>query len=309
MSPMIGVGSNGVNMGMNMTLGSVNSRETPVFHLVKPIDEHIPGSHGGGSTKNSQEQRDHRTHKAIPEIFLTRLLSTKGTIQKFVDDFFDAVFTVTDALPPSIKWLFDLLDEAAKRHNILDPEVVHAWKSNSYPLRFWINFIKNPDFIFDVEKSSTVEASLGVVMQTLMDSCATSEQRLGKDSPSSKLLFAKDIPHYRNLVTKFYNDIKTLPQISDQEMNSAMQQLSMAHVAHFDHAAALKELYIYVTQYNNQVNLLKPFIKQNYSFLPNFIKLIIFFRICFQILEALEMEPYCKKDTSCSSPRKRRLHT
>lgn len=121
---MIGV-SNGVNMGMNMTLGSVNSRETPVFHLVKPIDEHIPGTGGAKS------ERD-RTHKAIPEIFLTRLLSTKGTIQKFVDDFFEAVFTVTEALPPSIKWLFDLLDEAAKRHNILDPEVVHAWKSNRY---------------------------------------------------------------------------------------------------------------------------------------------------------------------------------
>ncbi|ODM99641.1 Plexin-B [Orchesella cincta] len=256
MSPMIGV-SNGVIMGMNMTLGSVNSRETLLFHLVKPIEEHIPG----GGTKSERD----RTHKAIPEIFLTRLLSTKGTIQKFVDDFFDAVFTVTDALPPAIKWLFDLLDEAAKRHNILDPEVVHAWKSNSYPLRFWINFIKNPDFVFDVEKSPTVEASLSVIMQTLMDSCATSEQRLGKDSPSSKLLFAKDIPHYRNLVSKFYTDIRNLPQISDQEMNSAMQQLSMAHVAHFDHAAALKELYIYVTQYNNQ------------------------------ILEALEMEPYCKK--------------
>lgn len=125
---------------------------------------------------------------------------------------------------------------------------------SSYPLRFWINFIKNPDFIFDVEKAPTVEASLGVVMQTLMDSCSTSEQRLGKDSPSSKLLFAKDIPHYRNLVSKFYADIKNLPPISDQEMNSAMQQLSMAHSAHFDHTTALKELYIYVTQYNIQVS-------------------------------------------------------
>lgn len=90
-------------------------------------------------------------------------------------------------------------------------------------------------------------------MQTLMDSCSTSEQRLGKDSPSSKLLFAKDIPHYRNLVSKFYSDIRNLPQISDQEMNSAMQQLSMTQVSHFDHAVALKELYIYVSQYNNQV--------------------------------------------------------
>lgn len=126
MSPMIGV-SNGINMGMNMTLGNVNSRESPNFHLVKPVEDHIPA----GSTKSDRD----RTHKAIPEIFLTRLLSTKGTIQKFVDDFFEAVFTVTDTLPLSIKWLFDLLDEAAKRHNIIDPEVVHAWKSNRYALK------------------------------------------------------------------------------------------------------------------------------------------------------------------------------
>ncbi len=32
-------------------------------------------------------------------------------------------------------------------------QIVHAWKSNCLPLRFWVNFIKNPDFIFDVNKT------------------------------------------------------------------------------------------------------------------------------------------------------------
>lgn len=57
-------------------------------------------------------------------------MSTKGTIQKFVDDFFSTILTANEGLPPSVKWLFDLFDEAAKRYNILDNEVVHAWKSN-----------------------------------------------------------------------------------------------------------------------------------------------------------------------------------
>ena len=35
----------------------------------------------------------------------------------------------------------------------------------------------------------------------------------GKDSPSSKLLFAKDIPLYRQLVVDFYHNIHTLPQV------------------------------------------------------------------------------------------------
>jgi len=73
-----------------------------------------------------------RTHKAIPEIFLTRLLSTKGTIQKFVDDFFSTILAANETLPPAVKWLFDLFDDAAKKYNIIDPEVVHSWKSNRY---------------------------------------------------------------------------------------------------------------------------------------------------------------------------------
>ena len=53
--------------------------------------------------------------------------------------------------------------------------------------------MKNPDFVFDIHKSNIVDACLSVVAQTLMDSCSMSEIRLTKDSPSSKLLYAKVI--------------------------------------------------------------------------------------------------------------------
>ena len=89
-----------------------------------PVDDTKPNS-----KQYSPSQMD-RTPKAIPEIFLTRLLSTKGTIEKFVVDFFRTILTVDENLPPAIKWLFDLLDEGARKHNITDPEVLHAWKSN-----------------------------------------------------------------------------------------------------------------------------------------------------------------------------------
>ncbi|EZA53760.1 Plexin-B [Ooceraea biroi] len=205
------------------------------------------------SRERSKHHHPERTHKAIPEIFLTRLLSTKGTVQKFVDDFLNTILTANEALPSAVKWLFDLLDEAAKQHGIVDPEVPHAWKSNSLPLRFWVNFIKNPDFMFDINKSTTVDSSLSVIAQTFMDSCSMTEHRLGKDSPSNKLLFAKDIPHYREKVGRFYTDVQRLPQITDQEMSSAMQQLSASHANEFDVIAALKELYIYVSKYYEQI--------------------------------------------------------
>ncbi|XP_055593886.1 plexin-B [Uranotaenia lowii] len=230
----------------NHTINYQNQSQqlTRVYHLVKPIDEKSCLGH---------QQNPERTHKAIPEIFLTRLLATKGTIQKFVDDFFATILTVNNAMPPAVKWIFDILDDAAKRHGIMDPDVVHAWKSNSLPLRFWVNFIKNPDFIFDINKSPSVDACLSVIAQTFMDSCSTTEYRLGKDSPSNKLLFAKDLPQYREMVTNFYAEIAHMPQISDQDMCTAMQQLSIQQQEEFDVIAALKELYIYITKYRDKI--------------------------------------------------------
>ncbi|XP_001996523.2 plexin-B, partial [Drosophila grimshawi] len=236
-----------------------------LYHLVKPtMPDHymniknsamsghvLATSQGGGS--HCMGNGIERVNKTIPEVYLTRLLATKGTIQKFVDDFFSIILTVNEELPPAVKWLFDLLDEAARRYDIADSDILHAWKSNSLPLRFWVNFIKNPDFIFDVNKTYSVDSCLSVIAQTFMDACSTTEHRLGKDSPSNKLLFAKDIPNYRTMVKEFYRDVARLPQISDQEMSTAMQQLSVQQIDEFDTISALKELYIYITKYKEQI--------------------------------------------------------
>lgn len=231
------------NSHLRIINGDMESEvNTHIYHLVKPIDYHH------FANKSSEH-----THKAIPEIFLTRLLSTKGTINKFVDDFFNTILTVNDILPPAVKWLFDLFDEAARMHGIANPEVVHAWKSNSLPLRFWVNLIKNPDFIFDINKTMTVDSCLSVIAQTFMDACSMTEHRLCKDSPSNKLLFAKDIPVYRDMVLRFYQAVSNLPQITDQEMSTSMQQLSVHQVNEFDTISALKELYIYVNKYREPI--------------------------------------------------------
>ena len=51
--------------------------------------------------------------------------------------------------------------------------------------------------MFDINKSNIVDSCLSVVAQTFMDACSTSDHRLGKDSPSSKLLYAKTSPSTR----------------------------------------------------------------------------------------------------------------
>lgn len=69
--------------------------------------------------------------------------------------------------------------------------------------------------------------------------------------------FIQDILRYRDMVSQFYNEIEKLPQVSDQEMGTFMQQLSVRQNNEFDTIAALKELYIYVTNYKEQVCSLK----------------------------------------------------
>lgn len=49
---------------------------------------------------------------------------------------------------------------------------------------------------------------------------------VGKDSPSSKLLYAKDIPVYKEWVERYYADIKVMPAISDQDMNAMLAEES-----------------------------------------------------------------------------------
>lgn len=140
-----------------------------VWHLVKHHD-------------NDAQKEGERGNKMVSEIYLTRLLATKGTLQKFVDDLFETIFSTAhrgSALPLAIKYMFDFLDDQALQHGISDPEVVHTWKSNSLPLRFWVNLIKNPNFVFDIHKSNIVDSCLSVVAQTFMDSCSTSDHRLG----------------------------------------------------------------------------------------------------------------------------------
>jgi hypothetical protein len=46
-------------------------------------------------------------------------------------------------------------------------------------LRFWVNLIKNPNFVFDLGKSNIVDSCLSVVAQTFMDACSTSDHQLG----------------------------------------------------------------------------------------------------------------------------------
>ncbi|XP_034725018.1 plexin-B1 isoform X2 [Etheostoma cragini] len=218
-----------------------------LWHLVKASEEPELPKHRRGSL------RERERAKAIPEIYLTRLLSMKGTLQKFVDDLFTVILSTSRPVPLAVKYFFDLLDDQAGQHGISDPETIHIWKTNSLPLRFWINIVKNPQFIFDVQASDHVDAVLSVIAQTFMDSCTIAEHKLGRDSPINKLLYARDIPRYKQMVERYYADIRQTISASDQEMNSALAELSRNYSGELNYLVALHELYKYINKYYDQI--------------------------------------------------------
>uniref|UniRef100_A0A673XWL3 Plexin b2a n=1 Tax=Salmo trutta TaxID=8032 RepID=A0A673XWL3_SALTR len=214
-----------------------------VFHLVRPVDELDDVKSKRGSLKAKA------TTKAIAEIYLTRLLSVKGTLQQFVDDFFRSVLCSGAVVPPAVKYFFDFLDEQALKHDNVEEETVHIWKTNSLPMRFWVNILKNPHFIFDVHVTEVVDASLSVIAQTFMDACTKTEHKLSRESPSNKLLYAKEISTYKKMVDDYYKGIKQMVPVSDQDMNTHLAEVSREHTDTLNTQAALHQLYQYASKY------------------------------------------------------------
>ncbi|KAM9846101.1 plexin-B2-like [Aulostomus maculatus] len=212
------------------------------FHLVRPADEIDEVKSKRGSMK------DKAMTKAITEIYLTRLLSVKGTLQQFVDDFFRSVLC-SSAVPPAVKYFFDFLDEQALRHDNVDEETLHIWKTNSLPLRFWVNILRNPHFIFDVHVTEVVDASLHVIAQTFMDACTKTEHKLSRESPSNKLLYAKEISTYKKMVDDYYKGIRQMVPVSDQDMNTHLAEVSRQHTDKLNTQVALHQLYQYASKY------------------------------------------------------------
>ncbi|XP_026783793.3 plexin-B3 isoform X1 [Pangasianodon hypophthalmus] len=218
-----------------------------LWHLVKSSEDPEIPKH----RKSSMRERERA--KAIPEIYLTRLLSMKGTLQKFVDDVFVAILSTKRPPPIAVRFFFDFLDDMAEKHGIDDPETVHIWKTNSLPLRFWVNILKNPQFVFDVQVTDSVDAVLSVIAQTFIDSCTTSEHKVGRDSPVNKLLYAREIPRYKQLVERYYSDIHSAASGCYQEMNSMLTELSGSFASEMNSLVALHELYKYINKYYDQI--------------------------------------------------------
>nr|XP_020671453.1 plexin-C1 isoform X1 [Pogona vitticeps] len=215
-------------------------------HLILPDSE---------SAKDTQGAKHQGKQKfKVKEMYLTKLLSTKVAVHSVVEKLFRNIWTLpNNKAPVAVKYFFDFLDAQAENKKITDPDVVHIWKTNSLPLRFWVNILKNPQFVFDVKKTPHIDGCLSVIAQAFMDAFSLSEQQLGKESPTNKLLYAKDIPLYKEEVKAFYKAIKDLPPLSTSEIEDFLTQESKKHENEFNEAAALTKIYQYISRYFDEI--------------------------------------------------------
>ncbi|KAM6386511.1 plexin-C1 [Alca torda] len=215
-------------------------------HLILPDSEANKDVKGAGH-KGKQKFK-------VKEMYLTKLLSTKVAIHSVVEKLFRSIWSLpNNKAPVAIKYFFDFLDAQAESKKITDPDVVHIWKTNSLPLRFWVNILKNPQFVFDIKKTSHIDGCLSVIAQAFMDAFSLAEQTLGKEAPTNKLLYAKDIPLYKKEVKAYYKAIRDLPPLTTSEVEEFLTQESKKHENEFNEKVALIEIHRYIVKYYDEI--------------------------------------------------------
>uniref|UniRef100_A0A3P8U4N1 Plexin C1 n=1 Tax=Amphiprion percula TaxID=161767 RepID=A0A3P8U4N1_AMPPE len=212
------------------------------FHLIDP------------DVVEDQTKNPERKKLKLKEVHLTKLLSTKVAVHSFVEILFKSIWGMPqNKAPHAVKYFFDFLDTQADSMKITDPDVLHIWKTNSLPLRFWVNILKNPQFVFDMEKTPHLDGCLSVIAQAFMDSFSLSETQLGKHAPTNKLLYAKDIPQFKLEVKAYYKQIREQSPMTGTEFKAFLQEESKKHENEFNEAAALRELYKFIQRYFTEI--------------------------------------------------------
>ncbi|MGH0160634.1 UNVERIFIED_CONTAM: hypothetical protein FKN15_039575 [Acipenser sinensis] len=230
-----------INLPSSLPTEDDDNYTTKYCHL---IETDLP------EVEDQQQNGKKRKKLKLKEVYLTKLLSTKVAIHSFVEKLFQTIWGISNnKVPVAVKYFFDFLDLQAKNKMITDPDVLHIWKTNSLPLRFWVNILKNPQFVFDMEKSPHLDACLSVIAQAFMDSFSLSDQQLGKYAPTNKLLYAKDIPQYKTEVKAYYKHVQDLPEFSKKDLNDFLLEESEKHKNEFNEQAAMAEIYKFITAY------------------------------------------------------------
>ncbi|XP_071784047.1 plexin-A4-like isoform X2 [Asterias amurensis] len=205
------------------------------------IEEHRPEQQGSKLCCISLNKQSQWAANKVP---FQRVLSSKSVIQEYVDNMFQTILSVESA-PKAIKFLFDFFDDQADMYDLKskDPEIKCAWKNNILPLRFWSNAIKHPDYIFDIQPTPSVEASMDVIGQLFHDAHDTKTDKLGQESSINKFLYSREKTKYQRLVRQYYKGVEESTPVTTQDLNTELQKASQNFTGLFSKLSTLMQLW------------------------------------------------------------------
>ncbi|XP_030828966.1 plexin-A2 [Strongylocentrotus purpuratus] len=191
-------------------------------------------------------------HRKIREIYLRRLVSTKKSIQTFVDEALQVMLSVSNErpLPKSLKYLFDFLDRQASRHN-LKSDTAELWKTSCLPLRFWVTVLNHPSYVFDMSQTRTVDACLNVLTQMLDNACKGIVPKYNFETSPSRVLYASELPGYIDMIPEFYKEIKEQPRVRQEEVDEEFADVCETFQGTFSKIGTLHQLYEYASRRND----------------------------------------------------------
>ncbi|XP_072181428.1 plexin-A4-like [Diadema setosum] len=202
--------------------------DVKTYHLVQSADQEEEAQSGACSDlKRVLCFQGNQERRKIREIYLQRLVSVKNSIQDFVEEAINAMFTIREDeyvntinnVPFALRFLFKYFDEEASRYDN-SAEVAGTWKNNSLPLRFWATILSHPSFIFNMRQSQTADACVIVLNQMLDNACKSVVPKLKANSSPSRLLFNKELPHYIELIKTYYHNIAQTPALQENELKT-----------------------------------------------------------------------------------------
>nr|XP_054752392.1 plexin-A2-like [Lytechinus pictus] len=219
---------------------------------------HISNLYEDDATKKTMSRRGKSSsstrikHRKIREIYLRRLVSTKKSIQTFVDEALQVMLSVSDdrPLPKSLKYMFDFLDRQADRHR-LKPDTAELWKNSCLPLRFWVTVLTHPSYVFDMNQTRTVDACISVLTQMLDNACKGIVPKYNFETSPSRVLYASELPGYIDMIPNFYNAIREQPRVRQEEVDEEFADLCETFQGTFSKVGTLHQLYEYASKRND----------------------------------------------------------
>lgn len=203
------------------------------WHLVKP-----------------EENEANHEASITSELYLNRLFTTKKQISEILNGLFDVILSKENC-PLHTRFLYALLDELGSEFQI-DHDVIHAWKSHSYPIQVWATLMKSPSLILDVKLPSFIDVNLELISQVFIEFFSLTFNKCTKKTSIHKLLFHNEIQKYQEKVKQFFEGVRLSKASSDiQKYLTEVNELQAT--TKFNKKAVMEKLYLQMKPYLDEI--------------------------------------------------------